>query len=207
MPSRRSIENEEDWGEQPALFDTSVEIYRYLVVISPSQEMIAEVARLKSMVTDRIGPFRGDRSIAHMTVLFAYLPIDYEREFMEGLRRGVNEHRSFELNFDGIRHFPDKTSIFIDPIEKEKVIELRKSIRKSLQSNKSLNRLGIHPTTQPMISIARKLTSDRFKQAWQHLAQHKFDRQESVTDVLLLRGSLKEGEKYEVVARSALMPR
>ena len=203
MPSRKSIANE-DRGDQPALFDTSVEIFRYLIVISPSQEMIAEVARLKQKIFDRIGAFRGDRSIAHMTLLYAYLPIEYERDLIEGIGRAVIGHRAFDLAFDGIKHFPDRTSIYIDPIEKEKVIALRRAIRKSLQSNKALKRLGIHATTQPMIAIARKLSSEQFDRAWLVLAPHKFDRKERVEEVLLLRGALKEGEKYVVMGRFGL---
>ena len=125
MPSRESIANEEDRGDQPALFDTSVEIFRYLVVISPSQEMIEEVARLKAKVAAAIGSFRGDRSIAHMTLLYAYLPIEYERDLIDGISRAVGSVASFSVQFSGIHKLQDNSTTYIDPIEKEPIIALR----------------------------------------------------------------------------------
>src|SRR5690606_12973857 len=126
MPSRKSIANEEDRGDQPALFDTSVEIFRYLVVISPSQEMIEEVVGLKAKVAAVIGSFRDDRSIAHMTLLYAYLPIDYERDLVDAISRAVKEHAPFIIHFNGIHKLPDNSTIHIDQIEKEPIIALRK---------------------------------------------------------------------------------
>ena len=201
MPSRRSIANEEDWGDQPALFDTSVEIFRYLIVISPSQEMIGEIAQLKQKIFEAIGTYRGDRSIAHMTLLFAYLPIEYEAALVEGIGKGVDAHRSMELQYEGFHHFPDRSGIFIEPMEKAPVIELQRSIRQDLQGDKRLKRLGIHPTTQPMIHIARKLKPGQFDPAWLALAPHEFDRSEVVDEVILLRSGLKEGEKYLVIGK------
>ncbi len=201
MPSRKSIANEEDWGDQPALFDTSVKIFRYLVVISPSQEMIAEIARLKRKILERIGGYRGDRSVAHMTFLFAYLPIEYERDLIEGITMGVQDRRAIKMEFEGIHHFPDRSSIFIQPKDEKPLIELRKSIRRSLHSNKQLKRLGIHPTSSALIYVARKLSPDQFDRAWSALFPHHFDRTETVNEVILLRSGLKEGDRHQIVGR------
>jgi 2'-5' RNA ligase len=199
MPSRRSIANEEDWGEQPALFDTSVEIFRYLVVISPSQQMIGDVARLKANVAQAIGPFRSEKAIAHITLLYAYLPIHYERDIMAAITRAVADHQPFEVLFNGIGHFPDKTSVFIDPVEKAPIIAVRKSIRRSIQGNPALKRLGIHATSQPMITMARHLEPEQFHLAWQALAPHQYHQNEQIDQVILLRGGQREGEKYQQV--------
>lgn len=205
MPSRRSIANEEDLGDKPALFNTSVEIFRYLVVISPSQALIADVAQLKAKVSGAIGTFRGDRSIAHMTLLYAYLPIEYERDLVDGITIGVQDRKPIKMEFEGVHHFPDRSSIFIQPKDEKPVIELRKSIRRGLQSNMQLKRLGIHPTTRPMIYIARKLDQEKFSHAWETLAPHQFDRSETVTEVILLRGGLKEGDKHQLVRKFPLI--
>ncbi len=204
MPSRRSIANGEDWGEQPALFDTSVEIFRYLVVISPSQEMIIEVTRLKEELGQAIGTFLGERSVAHITLLYAYLPIGYERYLIDGIQRAARSAPAFTIHFSGIHQLQDNSTIFIDPIEKIPIIALRKAIRNGLQSNKALNRLGIHSTSKPMLTIARKLPADQMAKAMKALAPHIFERTEWVTEVILLRGGLKEGEKYVVVGRFGL---
>ncbi len=204
MPSRKSIANEEDWGDQPALFDTSVEIFRYLVVISPSQEMIAVITQLKPKIFDRIGAFRGDRSIAHMTLLFAYLPIEYERDLIEGIALGVAGSKPIRMVFERIQHFPDRSSIFISPVDERPLNDLKRSIRKSIQSNKRLKRLGIHPTARPVIYIARKLDEMNFPIAWEIMETEKIQRTETVNEVILLRSGLKDGEKHQIIRKFAL---
>lgn len=204
MPSRKSIANEEDWGDQPALFDTSVEIFRYLVVISPSQEMIAEVGKLKQKIFDRIGTFRGDRSIAHMTLLFAYLPIEYERHLIEGINSAIVGARPIHMEFNGIDQLPNGSGIFIHPTDEEQLIALQRKIRRNIQSNKQLKRLGIHATSRPMIHIARKLDPERSAIALETLSHFEFLRSETVEEVILLRSGLKEGEKHKIVAKFPL---
>ncbi len=204
MPSRISIANKEDWGDQPAFFDTSVEIFRYLVVIAPSQELVEKIARLKERVATVIGTFRGLHSIAHMTLLYAYLPVEYERVLCAGIVASITDHRAFDAHFEGIKHYPDKRTIYLDLIEKKPVIALRKSIRDRLRSEKRLKNLGIHATTDPRLSIATHLDQARFDQAWNALAPHEFRHPEIIDQVILLRGALREGERYVVVERFRL---
>lgn len=204
MPARRSITNKEDWGDSPALFETSVEIFRYLVVIGASEEMIAEVAHMKRMVAEHIGSFRGDRAIAHMTLMYMYVPIEYERDMLAAIESAAKDHVSFTVEFRNIHLLPDNSTIYIDPLQKDPIIALRKDIKKHLQSLRGLKKLGVHVTSMPMITIARKLKPQQAAMAMEILRPHEYHRSELVDEVILLRGSQKEGGKYEVTGRIGL---
>jgi 2'-5' RNA ligase len=199
MPSRKSIANEEGWGDQPALFDTAVEIFRYLLVISPSPELIQVVARLKELVAQRIGPYRGQHSIAHITLLYAYLPIVYERGLCEAIAKGAQGHSPFSLHFSGIKHYPDKKTIYIDPVGKEPITALRKGVRDHLRSDQHLKKLGIHATAQPHLTIARHLGPAQFEPAWDVLAPHELRSEELVSSIVLLRSGVEGNDKHHSV--------
>jgi 2'-5' RNA ligase len=204
MPSRPSIGNTQAEGPQPGLFDTSLEIFRYLVVISPSQQVIVDVAEMKSKVAERIGPFRGDRSKAHMTLLYMYLPIEYEGYIMNAMELALKDHHRLQVHYQGIHLLPDRSTIYIDVLEKDPIIEMRRSIKQHLQRNKSLKKLGINATSQPMLTIARKLDPVRAAEAMEVLSPHTYEKTGIVDEILLLRGRQKEGERYEIAARCAL---
>ena len=199
MPSRKSIANKEGWGAQPAFFDTPVEIFRYLLGVSPSKELIEKVRDLKRLVADRIGPFRSDHSIAHITLLYAYVPMEYERDICECVARGIVGHAPFTLHFEGIKHFPDRKTIYIDPIEKESIVALRKSVRAHLRSDQRLKKLGVHATTQPHLTIARHLQPGQFEPAWEALAPHEHQSEEFVSSIMLLRSGVDGADKHHVV--------
>jgi 2'-5' RNA ligase len=189
----------QDLGPQPALFNTAVPIFRYLLVISPSQALIDAVSRWKKLLTARIGAFRSDHAIAHITLLYAYLPVEYERDVCEGITQGIPGRSAFTLHFDGIKHFPDQRTIYLDPIEKAPIIALRKSVRDRLRSDERLKKLGVHATTQPHLTIARHLKPGQFETAWEALAPHEHRSEEFVSSIVLLRSSVDGADKHHVV--------
>ncbi|WP_410961303.1 2'-5' RNA ligase family protein, partial [Salmonella sp. SAL4457] len=91
----------------------------------------------------------------------------YERDICDGIAQGVTGHAPFTLHFEGIKHFPDKKTIYLDPVEKGSIAALRKSVRTYLRSDKRLRKLGVHATSQPHLTIARHLKSEQFGPAWE----------------------------------------
>lgn len=183
----------------PALFDLPAVPYRFLLVIDPSPELSAVVSRLKEELSWRIGSFSGRHSIPHVTLLFADLPAECERDICEGIEQGVTGHKGFTLHYDGIRHFPDDNkTIYIDPVEKELIAPIRQSIVDHVRAFPSV-RKGVRPTNQPHLTIAAGLKPTQFEKAWDFLAPHEHRSEERVTEVVLLKLLLRPGERYEHV--------
>jgi len=178
-------------------------LYRFLLIISPSPELIAEVERLRALLVPRIGSFSGQHLSAHITLFFADLPIVCERDLSEGIARGVVGHRAFDLRYNGITHFADKRTIYIDPVEKDAIALVRTPIVAAVKANDTL-RDAIRETDHPHLTIAAGLKPAQFDTAWEILAPHEHRSEQQVAEVVLLRRALRAGERYEHVRTFAL---
>jgi 2'-5' RNA ligase len=187
----------------PPLFDLPTELYRFLLVIRPSKALCDKVSAMKSLLAEHIGSFSGRHSIAHITLFYADLPIECERDLCESIAQGVAGHRSFTLHYNGIKHFPDKRTIYIDPVQKEAIAPVRKRIVRHVR-NFPRTKKGIKPTDHPHLTIAAGLKPAQFEKAWEMLEPYAHVSEEQVTEVVLLRRALREGERYVHVRTFAL---
>lgn len=106
--------------------------------------------------------------------------------------------RSFALHYRGITHFPDRRTIYIDPVEKDAIAALRAPIIAQLRQEEAL-RDALRETDHPHLTIAAGLKPTQFAQAWEMLAPHPHTCEERVTEVVLLKRVLKPGERYGLV--------
>ena len=178
-------------------------IHRYLLTILPSPALSGEVDRLKALVHERVGSFSGRNTVPHITLFFADLPLECEGAICESIAGGVVGHKGFVLHYNGITHFPDKRTIYIDPVEKEAIGPLRSSIVAHVRSYPQLNQ-AIRETDHPHLTIAAGLKPAQFDKAWELLAPHDVKSEERVTEVILLKRLLQPGARYEHV-RSFLL--
>ena len=176
---------------------------RFLLTILPSPALSGEVDRLKALVHERVGSFSGRNTVPHITLFFADLPLECEGDICEGIARGVIGHNGFVLRYSGITHFPDKRTIYIEPVEKEAIAKVRAPIVSALKLNSSL-RESIRETDHPHLTIAAGLKPAQFQCAWESLAPHVLHAEEQVTEVVLLRRAMREGERYAHVRSFAL---
>jgi len=139
----------------PGLFDVPAELYRFLLVISPSKDLSALVSRLKTALAEQIGSFSGRHSIPHITLFYADLPLECERDICEGVANGVIRHKAFTMRYEGIGHFEDKKTIYVDPVDKELIAPVRSSIVRHVRSFPRMK--GIKPTDRPHLTIAAGL--------------------------------------------------
>ncbi|MBK8500613.1 MAG: 2'-5' RNA ligase family protein [Flavobacteriales bacterium] len=178
-------------------------LHRFLLTILPSPALSGEVDRLKALVHERVGSFSGRNTIPHITLFFADLPLECERDVCEGIARSVVGHKGFVLRYNGITHFPDKQTIYIDPVEKDAIAAMRLPIIAALKATDTL-REAIRDTDHPHLTIAAGLKPAQFERAWESLAPHvlhpavsgELRAEEQVTEVVLLRRAMREGERY-----------
>ena len=173
-------------------------LHRFLLTILPSPALSAEVDRLKALVHERVGSFSGRNTVPHITLFFADLPLECERDICEGIARGVVGHPGFLLRYNGITHFPDKRTIYIDPVEKEAIAPVRSSIVAQVRSYPQLSE-AVRETDHPHLTIAAGLKPAQFELAWESLAPHEWRCEEQVTEVVLLRRALRPGDRYRHV--------
>ena len=178
-------------------------LHRFLLTILPSPALSGEVDRLKALVQERVGSFSDRNTVPHITLFFADLPLECEGDICEGIARAVVGHEGFMLRYNGITHFPDKRTIYIDPVEKEVIAPVRSSIVAQVRSNPALSE-AVRETDHPHLTIAAGLKPVQFESAWGILAPYvlhlavsgELRAEEQVTEVVLLRRAMREGERY-----------
>jgi len=175
-----------------------MQLHRFLLVIKPNPALSAEVERMKELLHAQIGSFSGRNTVPHITLFFADMPSECEGDICVHIAKGLAGHPGFPLRYNGINHFPDKRTIYIDPVEKDAIATVRGPIITALKINETL-RVAIRETDHAHLTIAAGLKPAQFDTAWEILAPHVLLSNEQVTEVVLLKRPLKPGERYDAV--------
>lgn len=170
-------------------------LHRFLLTILPSPVLAAEVERLRVLLQACIGSFSGRNTPPHITLCFTDVPAVCEAAICEGIAQGVIGHAGFLLHYNGITHFPDRRTIYIDPVEKERIAPVRQSIVSGLRELPIVGP-AVRETDHPHLTIAAGLKPMQFDTAWEMLAPHECMSAGRVTEVVLLKRLLQPGARY-----------
>lgn len=179
-------------------------LHRFLLTILPATVLAAEVQRLRDLLHPQIGGFSGRNTSPHITLCFLDLPEVHEQAIISAIAHGATGQHAFMLHYNGITHFPDHRTIYIDPVEKDAIASVRTPIIAALKEDVDL-RDAIRETDHPHLTIAAGLKPAQFDKAWEILAPHAVRSEERVTEAVLLKRLLRPGTRYEPV-RSFPMP-
>lgn len=189
---------------QAPLFVQEAVVVRFLIMIDPGPTIAQEVMGLRERLHAGIGAFTGAATLPHLTLCLADLPYEYIRDVSEGVSIGCLGQRPFDLRFEGIRHFDDKRTIYIDPVQKAPIAALRKSVADHVCGFQRVKRLGVRLTEHPHLTLAAGLKPQQFEAAWALLAPHTYKGAVRVNEVKLLARELTPGSVYQHVRTFAL---
>ncbi len=184
-------------------YDRPVMVHRFLLTVLPGSALSAEVDRLRNVLHARIGTFSGRNTPPHVTLCFLDLSAAKESAIVDAITQGTTGQHAFALHYHGITHFPDKRTIYIDPVEKEVIATVRIPIIAAMKADEALH-TSIRETDHPHLTIAAGLGPGQFERSWQLLAPHEFSQEDRVTEVVLLKRVLRPGSRYERVRGFAL---
>lgn len=171
---------------------------RFLFTILPRPGLSEKVMAIRAALYARIGSFSGRNTPPHITLCLLDLPETFGSAILDAMTSGTANSRSFTLHYNGITHFPDKRTIYIDPVEKAAIAEMRAPIVAALKADGVLC-AAVRITDRPHLTIAAGLKPAKFEEAWRMLAPHELRHDERVGEVVLLKRLLRPGERYEQV--------
>jgi 2'-5' RNA ligase len=178
-------------------------LHRFLLTILPSPALSEKVIAMRAALHARIGSFSGRNTLPHITLCFLDLPETYGPAIREAIATGTANQPGFTLRYNGITHFPDKRTIYLDPVEKQAIAAVRTPIIAALKAHDAL-RTAVRETDHPHLTIAAALKPDKFQAAWEMLAPHGLQHEERVEEVVLMKRLMLAGERYEVLGRFRL---
>lgn len=170
-------------------------LHRFLLTMLPHPDLSEKVIAMRTALYARIGSFSGRHTPPHLTLSFLDLPEACGPAIMDAMASGTASSRSFMLHYNGINHFPDKRTIYIDPVERAAIAEVRAPIVAALHADRVL-REAIRETVRPHLTIAAGLKAAKFEEAWRMLAPLELRHEERVGEVVLLKRLLRAGEQY-----------
>lgn len=159
---------------------------------------------MRAMLHERIGGFTGRVLMPHITLFLADVPEELGASIAAGIEAGLRHAAPFTVHYHGITHFPDRRTIYVDPVEKEAIAHLRAPLVAAVRSDPALSR-HVRVTEHPHLTIAAGLKPVQFDVAWALLEPHTFNAQQTVAEVCLLRRALKPGAVYGMVHRFPFM--
>ena len=114
---------------QPSLFPQSnkVKLFGFLIVITPSPEVVAYVKRLKSEFYRMYGKYRSMDSKPHITICQFLMFDDRQKNVLRSLQKSLAAASPFELKLNGFGHFINSNVIYLS-VEQSEELESLKSL-------------------------------------------------------------------------------
>lgn len=177
-----------------------VPTHRYLALIPPSASIGEKVMRMRATLHERVGGFTGRKLMPHITLFLADVPEAMGASIVVGMEASLRHAVPFTIHYQVITHFPDRRTIYVDPVEKEAIAHLRAPLVAAVRSDPALGE-HVRVTDHPHLTIAAGLKPAQFEVAWTLLEPHVFQARHTVMEVCLLRRALIPNAVYEMVSR------
>ncbi|MEX8546532.1 MAG: 2'-5' RNA ligase family protein [Mucilaginibacter sp.] len=153
----------------------------YLLVITPSEEVVSEVRRLKDFAKKLIGYYPSFNSKAHITVNHYY---DGKALFFDDrmpvYRSMTNRIDAFEIKICGFDFFEHQGNYTIYA-----KVELSQDIKATFSRFKKV--FGADVPQTPHITIARSLSYNRYKLLWYYFKKQNFECSFYADEIVVLK--------------------
>lgn len=173
---------------------TKINSQDYLLVITPSEEVVSEVMFFKRKARELIGPFHSFNSKAHITINHYY---DENAMYFDDrtpiYRDMVSRINSFNINVCGFDYFEHQNTY---------TIYARVGLTPNITSTflKFRKVFGTDVRNTPHITIARGLSFNQFKTLWDYFKNIKFECSFYTEEIVVLKAPTRRfnTEKMEV---------
>jgi len=173
---------------EPTLFDTTIDVYEYLLVISLPQAVVNDVKRYKHLVSNLCGRFDSQFSTAHITIANIFIPIEREAGLLEQIKETAKVHTKFKLSLQNFAAFENTRTIYLNPVKKEPILAITKTaVNKIIYGKVISKKKQLVYWKNPHLTIAKKLNPIQFKIAWQEFSKMKYQASFDVDCLTLLK--------------------
>ena len=120
---------------QPSLFPqlNEVKLFGFLIVITPSPEIVAYVNALKSEFYQTYGKYRSMDSKPHISICQFLMFDERQSNVLRSLQKSLSGISPFELKLNGFGHFRGSNVIYLRVEQSEELESLKKLFVYSLQ--------------------------------------------------------------------------
>jgi 2'-5' RNA ligase len=161
--------------------------YEYLLVISPSGNVSADIAKIKRIFGEHYGCLFADRLISHLTLSNFIQGASYEERLIEWFKRYASSIDPLKINLNGFGMFK-KHTIYVNVEQQKPLLEIIKGFkvrfRKQLQGFKEFPPVFVNHLH---VTIARRMNDLQAERAWQDWQHREFEGAFEANTMVLLR--------------------
>jgi hypothetical protein len=157
----------------------------------PDATTIEKVKTMKLNLADKIGWFNSKNSLAHITICEFTLDESTWEQMEKKVRSTIATFTPFKVQLNAFDHYPNGAFYITTDIESKKVLkEIMKTVTTSLPLKSQ------HKSSDPHLSIARRLNPEQLKKA-----THMFTsiHETFMCDAIYLRRFNPEKKQFDVV--------
>lgn len=150
--------------DRPATLFKSKELNEYLIIVLPYAEINNEVKAFKKEFFRKYGPYSGQNSCGHISLMSFFQPEDREEKITHCVQEVIRSIKSFEVFLSGFEFDSNQRSVYIDVLNKQSLEgvyhQLRLSLFRELVSLAFLNKHYV-----PVMKIGQNLSPLQFLNA------------------------------------------
>lgn len=168
-------------------------LHTYSIVLHPSDAIVSKIKTMKETLSEKIGWFNSKNSLAHITIgEFTATDIQLEN-IKKQLAKISDSIQPISVVLDHLSSYPNG-AFFIgpNPYSKEKLIPIMKRFQKEIRFP------IVHKSTDPHLSIARKLSLENLEIAFNMFSSIELEYH--CDDVVLRRFDLAV-KQFEIINR------
>lgn len=133
---------------------------QYSIAILPSEPVIALIKSMKEQLAKEVGWFHSKNSVGHITICEFKANDTTLANVKNQLTQLCDTLETVEVHLTEFDSFPNGAFyIALDEISKKKLIPIMKKV------HKTLNALSVEKSSNPHLSIARRLAPEKLKKA------------------------------------------
>ena len=173
--------------------ETPVEIFEYLLFISPSEKIKGEVMMMKEEFHQHYNHIQAIKSKPHVTLINFGASVATEEILILRINEVAKSCQPFDVVLNGVNHFKPHT-VFVDIANPEFIVQLVKSLHDALHLPPKYSFFS----RRPHMTIAKGLDTIKFQKAILELADKKYT-DSFLTDRIILMKRRNSFMRYELV--------
>ena len=163
----------------------------YSLAFIPDAPIIEKVKTMKLNLADKIGWFNSKNSLAHITICEFTLNESTWEQMEKKISATIATFTPFNVELNGFNHYPNGAFYITPGIESKKVLkEIMKSVTTSVPVKNQ------HKSSDPHLSIARRLNPEQLKKATQMFTSIH---ESFICDAIYLRRFNAEIKQFDVI--------
>ena len=158
----------------------------YMILVCPTEEVKAEVKKMKVGFFRKHGSYSGQNSAAHINLFTFFLSEDCENKLMKRIKQTASSVNGFDSFLSGFGFDAVENNFYIEILDKMPLINLRNKLRMAL-FHEFVSLKFLQNNYQPQVIVGKHLSSLQILSAIREYGEQAYTNNFRVGSITLLK--------------------